>query len=105
MNMMDDLYRIYEEDVEFLSNVGFDMSSFNNKPPLPAWRELRVGAIERDESKIELFVEMGPAKFWTARITTCEGIEVEIITGSGSIQAYWPSILLIAKGMLSVKKL
>lgn len=102
-------------DIQFLKELGIDA------PDCELGEETFIGevlpfATRRIPSllpRIRIYATLLPAAFYRFEITRqysdsvddhiVRGIEtIEITTGSGSFANYWPSVLLVADGMLDV---
>ena len=54
-------------------------------------------------ASVTIHVTCMPAQFWHFEIVRQNGERCEISTGSGALSDFWPSVLLIADGMLVVQ--
>jgi hypothetical protein len=54
-------------------------------------------------SYVKIWVTAAPAQFWHFKVYCAENSKVhKVSTGSGSLSDYWPSVRLMAEGLLTV---
>jgi hypothetical protein len=91
---------LFDRDRAFLKSIGID---YQGQPSHMERTYLGQAIIENDAT-IDLSVLVMPASFWYAEILTVEGKQYSLSTGSGYLSAFWPSFVLVAKGMLSIRE-
>lgn len=101
--------RFYSLDHELLRELGFDPNRELES------HELNVlGTYEHHydgKAEVAYRVVIGvtplPAMFWQFDVepVTTDGKAVRVTTGSGALSDYWPSVKLLAEGMLNVRPL
>lgn len=91
----------YEEDLILLKSL--NLKPFSAKHA----EETLVGTYtnEEDDYSIDIYVTCLPAQFFRCMIKSNDLGSCRIETGSGTLTSYWPSIKLIAEGMISVQKI
>lgn len=90
----------FKTNRQFLKSIGID---YPGQPP--HFERTYLGKIEVEEGGfIELSVMATPAEFWYAEIVTIEGKSYSLGTGSGDLETFWPSFILVAEGMLSIRE-
>lgn len=93
--MESDLYKAYHKDLTLLMELG-----------LKPWEakhgeEKYIGQVNGRDYLVKIWVTCLPAQFY--RFVIERGHTYEVTTGSGVLSNYWPSIKLIAEGMLAIK--
>ena len=57
----------------------------------------------KDGSYVKVWVTAAPAQFWHFEVYCVEGDRIhKVSTGSGSLSDYWPTVRLLAEGLLVV---
>jgi hypothetical protein len=101
--------RLYRQDHELLRRLGFDPER-----KLESHEDNVLGTYEHHYDgkpevayRVTVSVYPMPAQFWTFDIEpeTTDGKPCRVSTGSGSLIDYWPTIELLASGMITVKPL
>ena len=88
----------YSEDLNLVQELGLNvLDEVDNG-------EYYLGEVEGDFYTVKVWVTTAPAQFYQFEITDPRGKVIWLNTGSGSLTAYWPSVVLIAQGMLVVKE-
>lgn len=66
--------------------------------------QFEVGRVRLDAGEITVSVTCVPEQFWAFDIFPADGDghPIHLITGSGSLGQYWPTVLLFLKGMIAV---
>lgn len=67
--------------------------------------EYFVGEVKEKEYSVKIFVNCLPSQFWRFEIIDVNNKHFQLSSGSGCLSDFWPSIELLAKNMLAIKKL
>lgn len=100
MNLLLDGAKTYSCDKALFSKLGLKQFSIVNQ------KEHFVGEYklpEYETGSIKVWVTCMPAMFWRFEILTIEGKHFRLTTGSGALQNYWPSVMLVAEGMIELE--
>ncbi len=92
----------YSSDILLFKQLGLNTfySTTNDK--------LYVGEYkipEHEFAKISIWVTCMPAQFWEFQIITEENKKIKIQTGSGALNNFWSSVMLVAQGMFEIEYL
>jgi len=89
----------YSSDFKLFEELGMKRFKTAYKDPL------YVGTVVTEDYKVKLTVECWPAQFWTFEIYNKDAdlMTYKGNTGSGALSDFWPTIKLLAEGMIDIK--
>lgn len=68
------------------------------------WNYREIGTINLHDGTVKISCMAIPSMFWKFEIITCEDHKYTLSTGSGNLVDFWPSVVLVVKGMLGVER-